>query len=65
MRQKVFALGDKLSIQDMDGQEVAYVAERLLSFKKRYSMYWNGELFADVTKQFTFFKDKRVKLQAQ
>ena len=55
---KALSMGDKLSIQDMAGNEVAYIAQKLLSFKKRYSLFRNGDLFAEVTKEFTFFRDK-------
>lgn len=54
---KVFSLGHKLSFQDMSGRELAYIAQRLLSFKTTYEIYRDGNLFAEVVKNFTFFKD--------
>ena len=58
VRGKVFSMGDKLSLQDPAGQEVAYIAQKLMSLKKRYEIYRDGRLFADVVKEISFFKDK-------
>ena len=55
---KAFTLGDKLSFQDMAGNELAFISQKLLSLKKRYDIYRNGELFAEVLKEWSFFKDK-------
>lgn len=55
---KVFALGDKLSFQDMAGNELAFIAQRLLSFKKTYEIHRDGEVFAQVVKEWSFFKDR-------
>ena len=55
---KAFSFGDKLSFEDMNGNELAFIAQKLLSFKKRYEIYRAGQLCAEVVKEFTFFKDK-------
>ncbi len=55
---KAFSLGDKLSFQDMQGNELAYISQKLLSLKRRYEIYRSGQLFAEVQKEWTFFKDK-------
>lgn len=55
---KAFSMGDKLSLQDIDGNELAYISQKLLSLKKRYEIYRNGNLFAEVVKEISFFKDK-------
>lgn len=55
---KAFTLGDKLSFQDMAGNELAFISQKLLSLKKRYDIYRGGNLFAEVLKEWTFFKDK-------
>jgi uncharacterized protein YxjI len=55
---KVFSMGDKLSFQNMSGRELAYISQKLLSFKKRYEVHRDGKLFAEVVKEHTFFKDK-------
>jgi uncharacterized protein YxjI len=55
---KALSFGHKLSFQDMSGSELAFIAEKLLSFKKTYEIYRDGNLFAHVVKDFTFFKDQ-------
>jgi len=55
---KVFALRDKLSFQDMHGNEVAYIQQKLVSLRRKYQIYRDGRLFADVIKEITLFKDK-------
>ena len=55
---KAFTIGDKLSFQDMGGNELAFIAQKVLSFKKRYEIHRDGTLFAEVVKEITFFKDK-------
>jgi len=55
---KAFSIGDKLSFQDMHGNELAYISQKILSFKRRYKIYRGENLFAEVVKELTFFKDK-------
>ena len=55
---KALSIGDKLSFQDMSGNELAFIAQRVLSFKKRYEIHRDGSLFAEVVKEITLFKDK-------
>lgn len=55
---KAFSLGDKLSFQDMSRRELAYISQKLLSFKKTYEIYRDGRLFANVVKELSLFKDK-------
>jgi uncharacterized protein YxjI len=55
---KGFSFGDKLSFQDMNGNELAYLEQKVFSFKKTYEIKRKGELFAEVVKDFSFFKDK-------
>lgn len=50
-----FSWGDKLSFQDMQGKELACIDQELLSFMPRYGIYRNGQLFAEVAKEFTWF----------
>ncbi|WP_269541021.1 LURP-one-related/scramblase family protein [Cerasicoccus fimbriatus] len=53
---KAFSWGDKLSFQDLQGNELAFISQKLLSFKPRFEIFRNGELFAEVTKEFSWFK---------
>jgi uncharacterized protein YxjI len=55
---KVFALGDKLRIYDMDGRELVYIEQKLFRFLPEYSIFYNGQLYATVKKEFTFFKPR-------
>lgn len=52
-----FSFGDKLSFQDMSGNEVAFISQKLLSWGPTYEIYGQDGLFAVVKKKvFTFFK---------
>jgi len=55
---KALSIGDKLSLQDMDGNELAYISQKLLSLHKTYRIYREGEMFAEIKKQWTLFRDK-------
>jgi len=55
---EVLSFGDKLSFQDMNGNELAYISQKVFSFKETYEIYRNGDLFAEVVKDFSLFKDK-------
>ncbi len=53
-----FSWGDKLSLQDMSGNELAHIAQKLLSFKPRYKIFRDGREFAEVVKEISWFKSK-------
>jgi len=55
---KVFSFGDKLSFQDMSGKDLAYIEQKVFSLTKTYELYRGSKLFAQVQKEWTFFKDK-------
>jgi uncharacterized protein YxjI len=56
---KAFSIGDKLSFQDMQGHELAFIREKLLSWGKTYEIYRGGTLAAVVKKHmFTLFRCK-------
>lgn len=55
---KVFSWGDKLSLRDMAGRELAWIEQKLLTLMPRYEIYRGGELFAEVRKEFSWFKSK-------
>lgn len=53
---KAFSLGKQLSFQDMQGQELAFIRQKLLAWGPTYEIYRDNELFAVVKKElFTFF----------
>lgn len=50
------SLGDKLPFQDMSGNELAFISQRLLAWGPTYEIYANGHLYATVSKRlFTWF----------
>ncbi len=52
---KGFGLGHKLSFQDLTGQELAWISQKLLAWGPAYELYRGGELCAVVKKSlFTF-----------
>ena len=55
---KAFSWGDKLSFQDLDGTELAFIDQKLLSWKPCYKIIIDGEEFAEVIKEWTWFKKK-------
>jgi uncharacterized protein YxjI len=53
---KAFTIGNQLSFQDMRGNELAYIRQKLLAWGPTYELFRNGELAAVVKKQlFTLF----------
>lgn len=56
---KVFTLGDKLSLLDMRGNELAFISQRLLAWGPTYEIHRPGEPATVVKKElFTFFSCK-------
>ena len=56
---RVFSFGDKLSIHDMAGNEVAFISQRLLSWGPKYEIHRPGHGVAEIAKEhFTFFHCK-------
>ncbi len=55
---QAFSWGDKLSFQDLDGNQLAFIKQKLIAFMPRYQIYKGGSLFAEVQKKFTWFKKK-------
>ena len=54
---KAFSFGDKLSFQDMSGNELAFIRQKLLSWGPTYEITRGGKLAAVVKKSlFTFFR---------
>ena len=54
---RALSIGDKLSFQDMQGNELAFIAQKLLAWGKTYTIYRSGDVAAVVKKSlFTFFR---------
>jgi uncharacterized protein YxjI len=56
---KAFSIGDKLSFQDMDGNELAFIRQRLLAWGKTYEIFRDGQLAAVVKKELFAFLHHR------
>lgn len=55
---RVFSWGHSLSFQTAQGVELATIEQKLLSWKPRYRIFREGELFAEVIKEWTWVKKK-------
>ncbi|MGF1452452.1 MAG: LURP-one-related/scramblase family protein [Opitutales bacterium] len=55
---QAFSWGDKLSFQDLQGNELAFISQKLLSFKPKYEIYRGGQFFAEVVKEFSWFNQE-------
>ena len=56
---RAFSFGDKLSFQDLEGNELVFIRQKLLSWGPAYELHRSGELAAVVKKKhFTFFHCK-------
>ncbi|MHB0998387.1 MAG: LURP-one-related/scramblase family protein [Armatimonadota bacterium] len=56
VRGEFFTIGARLSFQDMAGNELMYIKQRVLSWGPTYELYKDGVLCAEVRKAlFTFF----------
>ncbi|NLX77036.1 MAG: hypothetical protein GXZ01_06645 [Clostridiaceae bacterium] len=53
---KIFSLGNKLYLNDLQGRELYYIEQRLFRFLPEYTIYQNGNPVARVKKNFTLFR---------
>jgi len=54
---KVFSLGDKTTIHDINGNKVAYIEQELFHFMSHYNVYVHDELVVKIAKKFKLFKN--------
>ena len=52
---EAFCWGSNLSFQDLNGNELAHISQKLLSWSPKYEIYKDGSLFAEVVKEFSWF----------
>ena len=52
---KLFSFGDKLSFQDLAGNELVYIDQRLLNWSPTYELWKQGELLAVVKRELFSF----------
>lgn len=55
---KVFSWGDSLSFQDSTGVELARIEQRLFKLMPQYEIRINGQLFAEVLQEWSWFKKR-------
>jgi uncharacterized protein YxjI len=55
---KLISLGKKLRIYDTQGNELAFVNQKIVSLLPKFSVEMNGQEVAVIKKKFTFFKPK-------
>ncbi len=55
---EVFTLGNKLHLYNKEGEEVAFIKQKLLTFMPQFEVLMNGEIVATIKKEFTFFYKK-------
>jgi uncharacterized protein YxjI len=53
---KFFSWGDQLSFQDLAGRELAFISQKLLTLMPKYELHRSGQHFADIVKEFSWFK---------
>ncbi|MFC1601427.1 LURP-one-related/scramblase family protein [Candidatus Sumerlaeota bacterium] len=58
VRGKAFSWGDNLTIHDPAGRELARISQTLMSWKPRYEIYRDGRRFAELVKEFSWFKQE-------
>ena len=55
---RALSLGDKLSFQDMNGNELAFIRQKLLAWGPTYEIYRDGQLFAVIKQKiWTLFRN--------
>ncbi|MBE5939962.1 MAG: hypothetical protein E7266_06140 [Lachnospiraceae bacterium] len=57
---EVFSWGKKLHVYDVSGNEVAFIQQKLFTFLPKYHVFIDGNLVAEIVKEFTFLKPKYV-----
>ena len=59
VRGKFLSMGHKLNLEDLNGNSIYYIEQKLFRFLPEYYIYdSSGKQVAKVKKQFTFFKPK-------
>jgi Uncharacterized conserved protein len=53
-----FSWGKKLHVSDIDGNEVAFIQQKVFSFLPKFYVFINGDQIAEIVKEFTFFRPR-------
>ena len=51
---RALSFGAKYSFQDMAGEELAFISQKVLSLKKRYQIFRQEEMVAEVSRDFSW-----------
>ena len=51
---RAISIGAKYSFQDLAGEELAFISQKVLSWKKRYQIFRQEEMVAEVTRDFSW-----------
>ena len=54
---EVLTIGDKTTVSDMAGNQIAYIEQRLLHLMPNYDIYINGAVACSIQKKFRLFKN--------
>ena len=54
---KIISLGDKITINDMEGNKIAYIEQEILHLTPHYNVYIKDILEFQITKKFQLFKN--------
>ncbi|MFA9397605.1 MAG: LURP-one-related/scramblase family protein [Clostridiaceae bacterium] len=57
---KILSIGDKSSIQDLQGNELFYIEQKVFRLLPEYHIFENGNHVAMVKKEFTFFRPRFI-----
>lgn len=57
---KAFSIGDKTTIIDMTGNEIAYIEQKVFHLTPHYNIYIKGNMECEIYKKFQFFKNDYV-----
>ncbi|WP_298422153.1 LURP-one-related family protein [uncultured Kordia sp.] len=52
---RAFSWGDNLSFLDNNRKELAIIKQKLFSWKPKYQIFINGELYAEIIKEWSWF----------
>ncbi len=57
---KVISIGDKTTINDMQGNKIAYIEQEIFHIMPNYNVYINDTLVFKITKKFHLFKNDYI-----
>ena len=57
---KIISLGDKTTINDMQGNKIAYIEQELFHIMPNYNVYINDAFAFKITKKFQLFKNDYI-----